>query len=404
MSRRELTSEQIRGAARAEFSLAGPRAFSLQGVSKRAFVSIGAVYERWPNADACIQDLVKRELPLAVDHVIAPWVDSQTSIDQLVLHDFTNPVALADLRFIVECVFAARDAPGLAEAVLSETERLGHAIGGRIRLPAAADAIDWWVASAWLGHALLRTSGCPIPSTFASELAALIRDASDGSDRGSSTTFDLAPALPLPEPSRPNASDSTGIALVQAAADLILESGVDAADTRSIARQAGLSTGAIYRRFDGKGEVLDDVLKSELTPERYMWVKDFAKALSSENGPDAAAEHLASLVARTWREERSAHLLLEITVAAHTDERVLAGVIREITKVADAREQLLSQFVNAGFIRPGLSASTMAWLLQIPPVGMRILASIGYVPTDDQLVALMKAYLFLVLADNEPSV
>ena len=405
VGRREQTTSQIRSAAITEFSEVGPRAFSLQGVAKRAFVSIGAVYERWPNSDACIADLVTTELPPHVDDITDSWTSGQQPIVGLVQRDLTDALALDDLRFIVECVFAARDRPDLRPYVESEIRRLGDAVARRIDLDGITPTAAWWASSTWLGHALLATSGCDIPETFAPEVALLMAHISRA-NRPKEWTPPVFPQsdVPSPRPTPITASDKTGEALIQAAAEIVGAEGVNEADTRRIAQRAGMSTGAIYRRYAGRGDVLDDVLKAELTPERYAWVRDFAAALAQEDGIEAGARYLATLVARTWSDQRSAQLLLEITVAAHTDDKALAGVMREITKVANARTDLLSQFGEAGFIRSDLSASTLAWLLQVPPVGMRILASIGMTPTDDELTELMAVYLTFLLTDNSPSV
>lgn len=405
IGRRDQTTAQIRASAIAEFSEVGPRAFSLQSVAKRGYASVGSVYERWANSDACISDLVATELPSRVDDVIVAWTTPDHSLDALVLRDLTGALSLADLRFIVECAFAARDRPDLRPFVSGEIERLGNAIAARIDLPGIEPTVAWWTASTWLGHALLVTSGCPVPPGFAPEVAQLIATISHRDDAAAIAPTVTPPVnVPLPHPTPMAGQDKTAEALIESAADVIVTQGVDQADTRSIAEGAGLTTGAIYRRYAGRGEVLDDVLRAELAPERYAWVRDFAAAFASDDGLIDGARYLAGLVARTWTDERSAQLLLEITVAAHTESVVRAGVMREITKVAESRTDLLAQFAETGLIRSDLSASTLSWLLQVPPVGMRILASIGMTPTEEELTGLMATYLAFLLSDNTTSV
>lgn len=400
-SRRAVTTGQIRAAAVHEFATVGPRALSMQGIAKRAYISIGAVYERWPNSEACILDLVTNELPDRVTAITQPWIDVHGDTTGLVESDLADPARLADLRFIMECAFAARDDERLRTVVATEIRRLGATIASRLGLAEIDPETGWWMASTWLGHALLVTSGCPIPATFVPELAIVMSRLPEVQQSQHDTARPETPSDFLaPDPTPPLAQDTTGDALVQAAADVILTHGVNEADTRRIAQEAGVSTGAIYRRYAGRGEVLDDVLRAELTPERYAWVQDFIAAVAQPDGLTAGARYLAGLIARNWQDERSATLLLEITVAAHTDPQVLAGVMREITKVADSRTALLEQFVDIGLIRDDVSASTLAWLFQISPVGMRILASIGMVPTQEALTRLMEAYLHFLLADG----
>jgi AcrR family transcriptional regulator len=288
--------------------------------------------------------------------------------------------------------------------VRSEVDRLGGTIAERIDVDADHETVGWWIASTWLANAILRTSGCPIPEPFADDVARLL--ALLGSARGErSKAASVVPGtLPMPSTSPRAAHDDTAEALVQAAAQIMATDGVHEADTRRIASEAGMTTGALYRRFRGRSELLADVLKSQLTPERYAWAEEFIQTLDHPDDLDAGARYLAALTARTWTEDQGAQLLLEITVAAHTDEELRTGIMQEITKVADAREEMLRQFIELGLVRTGLSASTLAWLLQVPPIGMRILASIGMIPNEAGLTRLMRAYLAFLMTDNDSSV
>lgn len=69
--------------------------------------------------------------------------------------------------------------------------------------------------------------------------------------------------------------------ILKAAADLILEEGLDAARISKIAKRAGLTDGALYRHFDNKDELLAEVF-SNVTKE----IESHAKRFSQQNSDD----------------------------------------------------------------------------------------------------------------------
>jgi|DEB0MinimDraft_3_1074331.scaffolds.fasta_scaffold21821_2 AcrR family transcriptional regulator len=77
--------------------------------------------------------------------------------------------------------------------------------------------------------------------------------------------------------------------------------------TRRVSAQAGVTTGAIYRRYEGKGALLADVLLVALAPDRYEWTWELVAALASDDPYRAAADVMtAQLLAasRTEAEQR----------------------------------------------------------------------------------------------------
>jgi len=62
-------------------------------------------------------------------------------------------------------------------------------------------------------------------------------------------------------------ADDVGDRLVKAAAKVFAEKGYDGAGVQQIARAAGLTTGAIYSRYEGKAELLKAAIASECRDE-----------------------------------------------------------------------------------------------------------------------------------------
>lgn len=378
----------------------GPRALSLSSVAKRAFVSTGAVYERWPSREACIGDLISSCTPDAIETVCGDWADPRLTIQDIVAFELRDPDRLQSLRFLAEVVFAARDEPSFGPQVRGHLASWESAISARVPGAHRNPAISWWVMCTWLGTALLRTSECAIPASFDDHVATILTtvDAFAESPPPPLPAAAHLPEHPLPV-GDPVEGDQTATALVEATHQLISERGVLEADLRSVAREAGVTTGAVYRRFSSRSELMIRAFIAGLGPERYAWTPDFLAVLDRD-GLEGAGEYWASLCQRIWQDEAQAHLLLEFTVAAHTDDQVLASVLREISSVAANREFLFSSLIDAGIVNAGHPPDGLAWTLQIPPVGMRLLASIGMVPTSEELVPLMRGYLLYLMSEG----
>ncbi len=67
--------------------------------------------------------------------------------------------------------------------------------------------------------------------------------------------------------------------ILNAAADLILEEGLDATRISKIAKRAGLTDGALYRHFDNKDDLLAEVYL-DIARE----IEDYAKRFSQQEG------------------------------------------------------------------------------------------------------------------------
>src|SRR3954451_14631928 len=121
--------------------------------------------------------------------------------------------------------------------------------------------------------------------------------------------------MSLPEP----AVDLTRERLIDAAARVFAEKGYDRAGVQEIARRAGLTTGAIYGRFQGKAELLQAAIESRTTDELDEL---FASHAFDGHATDILKIVGAHLVAPTWDDPEEGALLLEAFVAARRDSEV----------------------------------------------------------------------------------
>lgn len=396
--RRAHTTGLIRAAALAEFCAVGPRALNLQQVAQRSFVSVGAVYERWPNREACVTDLVTNDLPDAMRAAAEPFADPSLSLANAVRLSVTDEQQLAHMRFAAECVFAARDDAALRPIVIESIRMFSQAVLARTDPVFGVGDFGWWIGATWVGYGLLKTSGCPIPDALVDVIEMVVTRMGHLSPEQARSIEAMVGDVVF-APQRDTDRDPSAEAIVHAAKAMIAERGVDDANLRAIAQAAGLTTGAFYRRFSGRSEVLVKALLASLPAERYAWTAPMLATLETE-GFDGAAEYLASLCERVWTDEVSANTLLEFSVAAHTDANVLAAIFTEMQRVTASRTALFTALADAGVFRNDVPPEGTAWLFQIPPVGMRLLGAIGLTPAFEDLVELLEAYLLFLMAPD----
>ena len=135
-------------------------------------------------------------------------------------------------------------------------------------------------------------------------------------------------------------SDDTRARLVEAAAEVFAEKGYDRAGVQEIARRAGLTTGAIYGRFRGKAELLQEAIEAKTTDE----LDDlFASHAFDGRATDILKIVGAHLVTPTADDGDEGALLLEAFVASRRDPEVRAS----LQKVLDERSAKLAELVEA---------------------------------------------------------
>ena len=122
---------------------------------------------------------------------------------------------------------------------------------------------------------------------------------------------------PAPSPS----DDPTRDRLVSAAAEVFGEKGYDRAGVAEIARRAGFTTGAIYGRFRGKGELLLAAIEAQTDDELEQL---FAEHRFEGHATDILTTVGSHLVTDEFDSGQA--LLLEPFVAARRDPEVAGPV------------------------------------------------------------------------------
>jgi len=230
----------------------------MDGVARRSFFSAGALYERWADRGDLLAD-VGREIQDEIEVILRGLPDAPAAL-AWTLDDGREIIELAG-----EILIAGHTTPAVRDVATSTWLTLRD--GLERHLPRG---MAWYTSCVSVGGALLDVLGLPgpTPSTgrvmWLTEACEIEREQRHVPRPGSGD-----PRADVPEVPPPARSDPTAQALIQAAKALLAEHGAEAVSTRRVSAAAGVTTGAIYRRYDGKSALLSDVLLVELAPDRY---------------------------------------------------------------------------------------------------------------------------------------
>jgi AcrR family transcriptional regulator len=372
--RRTRTTSELLDAAEAELIERGYAALTMEAVSRRAFFSIGAVYERWESRDALLVALATEHLPDLVERIDGPHAD------------------LACRLVIAELLLASTEFPEVRAPALEAL----HAYLYLVELPKLTDPVGWWSASTLLGEALLACGGAELP-----DMASIVRRTLAAMER---LPVDLPPpprfAVAAPDPFGQRAvpasptvspSDVTAGTLRDAAEQVIVSAGLSEADTRAIAAVAGVTTGALYRRYRSKSDLLAQVLAARMQPDRYAWSVNLVAAVAQiGDDPLPVGSYAGRLMGeRLWAtvsDIKERRVLLALTSAARSNDVVRDQVVGQILAVHASRLDLLAALVDSGLLSTRVDVHAAAWLLQAPPVGARLLAECGELPAESNVV------------------
>ncbi len=163
--------------------------------------------------------------------------------------------------------------------------------------------------------------------------------------------------------------------LVDAAARVFERKGYEGATVAQIAREAGVTTGAIYTHYDSKAELLVDAMRAH--GERA------AASLFPPGTRIDAAQMLVALGARLdARPHDQTALLAEALLAARRDDevaQVLAGALAD-------REQLVARVLvkgqDAGTLPTDLSVDAAARFVLMVGVGSLLMRDLDLPPVD----------------------
>ena len=377
------TTESILDAAVAELLAVGQADFSMESVAKRAFYSIGTVYNRWSDRDALLADVaLERVLPTLVHGIDAG--ESREHVIDWLLGDGQPQALLAG-----EILLAGRTSPTVRPASRAVWEGTVSGLGQSLPMSMA-----WYVATYAVGTALLEVIGAAGPHPARGRVAwfvdACVSAAPVAGGRQLRSTFESIEIPVVPDPSR---SDAVARALVGAARELLAERGAASTSTRDIAAGAGVTTGALYRRYDGKSGLLADVLLTQLQPDRYAWTWELVTALATEDPLSDAAGVLGRRMLEVASDEQAQAVLLQLGIAARNDPVLQSQVAERIAAAHAARVDMAMHFAQTGLLRADVAPEVLVWGFQAIPVGVRATQAAGIGLDGNVVSASMEALL-----------
>ncbi|MGA1089691.1 MAG: TetR/AcrR family transcriptional regulator [Candidatus Nanopelagicales bacterium] len=374
-------TRELLDAARAELRDVGQAAFTMDAVARRAYYSPGAIYQRWPDRVSLLGD-VGREVLADLEGALAGVGDAEASIS-FALDDGRDLLGL-----VSEILIAGHTSTDIRDVSLAMWSALRTAMGRHL-----PPGMAWYLSIVGLGDAMLASIDIAAPLPVGPRIRWML-DACDVEAMGLHVprpgALTQADVPAVPQPAR---SDPTTLALIQAAQSLLAEQGAESLSTRRVSAQAGVTTGAIYRRYDGKGALLADVLLVALAPDRYEWTWELVAALASDDPYWAAADVMTAQLLAASRNEAEQRVLLQIGVAARTDTALRAQIQERVRVASEARCAMFDHLGKAGVIRADIDPAVLAWGFQSEPVGLRAIIPLG-IPVDEEAATLsMRAVL-----------
>ena len=376
------TTRDLIAGARAELAAVGQAAFTMDGVARRSFYSSGALYERWPDRADLLAD-VGREVRDELARALADVPDAPAAF-AWALDDARDLLALAG-----EILIAGHTNSVVRDVAVETWTTLRE--GLERTLPAG---MAWYTAAVAIGGALLDVIGLPGPIPPTGRVTWLTEACTiEIAQRHVTLPGGASPGVDVPEVPLPVRSDPTALALIQAAQTLLAEHGAEGISTRRVSAAAGVTTGAIYRRYDGKAALLSDVLLAELAPDRYAWTWELVRALATDDPYWGAADAMTRQLMAAAEDEASQRVLLQIGVAARNDPALRKQVQDRVLVAHQARTDMFARLTEAGVMRDDVDPSVLAWGFQTEPVGVRVILPLGVALDEAAVTTSMRAIL-----------
>lgn len=166
--------------------------------------------------------------------------------------------------------------------------------------------------------------------------------------------------------------------LLEAAADLFAEKGYEQAGVAEIARRAGVTTGAIYSRYTGKADLLQDAVKNHAPTE-------ITRLLRAEDNSQSPKDILADIGEHLLDDlHESTGIFIEALVAARRDPD-LAIVLHQLATQEDGEvAKILEAAQASGSIDQDLDNLALVRLAHAIGYGMNVTRLLGLeLPTKD---------------------
>ena len=174
--------------------------------------------------------------------------------------------------------------------------------------------------------------------------------------------------------------------LVDAAVEMLRERGVGQTTTRGILERAGLSAGALYHYFSGKGELFSAVAER-------IYRQNLSSMVPTSDGPVDGAR-LEELLASLLRPDNSGSLLPDLRPLAASDPEVADALRSFDRRLVTAMSEVVGSAKESGAVVEDADVEALVELVLLVFEGLRSRhAGAGFVTSHDRVAA-----AFLALA------
>ena len=374
MSRYVATTEHLRDVARDILLRVGARSFTQDALAREGYAAVGSIYERWPTKWHTLVDLADFRVIPAFEQRAC---DATTGLPWSGLRDLLDtPDGRRDLQLVAEIMMGSRDDGRLspyATRLHDLVAEIASATGDN-----GDEGLTWWLTILTIGWAMLLT-GDMAPPPVADSLQAISRR--EFEPRSAEPLRIDAPAA-IPPTEIPPPTDEKGQLLKTHTRDLLTASDGAEVNTRRISSLANVSTGAMYRRFPSRGDLLRSILIDEFQSDRYEWSVAMIAAMTGNDPTNEVVDVSTRGISRLYDDRKEQALILEITAAARAEERLRTQLVSQIMTSIESRTALFTRLREAGFISQAITGEEFAWLFQAQPIGARLLGALDIRPSE----------------------
>lgn len=168
--------------------------------------------------------------------------------------------------------------------------------------------------------------------------------------------------------------ENTRARLLEAAAQVFAEVGLDGASVEEVCERAGFTRGAFYSNFESKDELFL-MLAGSVADVRVSAVRDRVAEMTAEGGiaPGCDPTELLQRVMDSGSDDRMGVMLMsEIRIRALRDEQFGAAYLAQEHEMIASIGQIITDIVDAGGLQMRLPADVAARILMIVWEGMAV--------------------------------
>jgi len=353
---------RILDAATREIQVVGVDRLGMTAVARRAGLTTGALYGRYESGGelaAAVWTARVRDRHFALlDRAIATLVDADETV---ALDGLLRELAAPRKETVValELLACARRVDELEEIVLSDVRRwITHwGAGPRTRLRRRRAQVVFTTATIWgvLLHSSperFRLDWRPLFRSLASSFAQPYRERSDRLVTDSVQSVHA------------ETSDPVDDALVDAVAAIVARVGLERATASRIARRAGLTSGAIYGRYQTKEDLLDHAIEILLGRRFAEDLAAVVAILAAEDPGPATARLVAGYLSPPRRDWRRFRIEAQLAALSHP------GVAATLNRVQQTARGDYLTAIGAHTEKERRELDIVARSAQLTPVGL----------------------------------